>query len=385
MAVHTKSTMTASSPPSIPPQRLRILVVRHGETHENAAGIVQGQLDTDLNAFGRLQAATTARHLSTVRFDRIITSPLRRARDTAQAILDQQPASSDLRLEQDDRLKERGLGVLEGKVYAAPANRSKEDTSSFEHKHHLLERLASFWNELVTFPVSPQFQHISPSNQPVANNDEKVTLLVSHGATISALMDELLLAGQYLHAPPDFQPSRRENCCITEIVVPTILDRRVPAATSKPAGDMSLQEDWTIRPEHLGIQGSQRLLEIKHLESQLAHLRHLQTGASVVNNSALEDQIRTLQAGLEALNEELEEDGGKESLEEDVLRGPDDEEITLDLGYGKGVGYMVRWADTTHLHRLMNGGMEGEVLLEHSRHAPQVNVDELVEESEPSL
>jgi broad specificity phosphatase PhoE len=385
MAVHTKSTMTASSPPSIPPQRLRILVVRHGETHENAAGIVQGQLDTDLNAFGRLQAATTARHLSTVRFDRIITSPLRRARDTAQAILDQQPASSNLRLEQDDRLKERGLGVLEGKVYAAPANRSKEDTSSFEHKHHLLERLASFWNELVTFPVSPQFQHISPSNQPVANNDEKVILLVSHGATISALMDELLLAGQYLHAAPDFQPSRRENCCITEIVVPTILDRRVPAATSKPAGDMSLQEDWTIRPEHLGIQGSQRLLEIKHLESQLAHLRHLQTGASVVNNSALEDQIRTLQAGLEALNKELEEDGGKESLEEDVLRGPDDEEITQDLGYGKGVGYMVKWADTTHLHRLMNGGIEGEVLEQHSRHAPQVNVDELVEESEPSL
>jgi hypothetical protein len=129
MAVHTKSTMTASSPPSIPPQRLRILVVRHGETHENAAGIVQGQLDTDLNAFGRLQAATTARHLSTVRFDRIITSPLRRARDTAQAILEQQqPASSNLRLDQDDRLKERGLGVLEGRVYTAPANRSKEDT-----------------------------------------------------------------------------------------------------------------------------------------------------------------------------------------------------------------------------------------------------------------
>ena len=380
--------MTASSPPSIPPQRLRILVVRHGETHENAAGIVQGQLDTDLNAFGRLQAATTARHLSTVRFDRIITSPLRRARDTAQAILDQQPASSNLRLEQDDRLKERGLGVLEGKVYAAPANRSKEDTSSFEHKHHLLERLASFWNELVTFPVSPQFQHISPSNQPVANNnDEKVILLVSHVATISALMDELLLAGQYLHAAPDFRPSRRENCCITEIVVPTILDHRVvppSSAPSKPADNTHLQESWTIRPEHLGVQGSQRLLEIQNLSLRLAHSRHRLDDAAFGDDIDARN-ILQLEAALEALNIELEEDGGKESLEEDVLRGPDDEEITQDLGYGKGVGYMVKWADTTHLHRLMNGGIEGEVLLEHSRHAPQVNVDELVEESEPSL
>jgi broad specificity phosphatase PhoE len=370
----------------MPPQRLRILVVRHGETHENAAGIVQGQLDTDLNPFGRLQAATTARHLSTVRFDRIITSPLRRARDTAQAILDQQPASSNLELEQDDRLKERGLGVLEGKAYAAPANRSKEDTSSFEHKHHLLERLASFWNELVTFPVSAQQleQHISPSSKQTPANqqgedNEKVVLLVSHGATISALMDELLLAGQYLHAPPDFRPSRRENCCITEIVVPTIPDRRVPSATLKPAGDMSLEETWTIRPEHLGVQGSQRLLEIQNVSSRLAYLRRRLDDAS---GDVDVREYLALEAGLEALNEDLEEDGGREGLGEDVLRGPDDVEITRDLGHGKGVGYMVRWADTTHLHALMNG--MAEEALGHGQHA-QVNVDELVEKSDATL
>ena len=170
--------MTASSPP----HRLRVLVIRHGETNENVAGVIQGQLDTDLNSFGRLQAATTARHLSTIRFDRIITSPLRRARDTAQAILEQQPASSQLQLEQDDRLKERAFGVLEGKRYAGPANRSEEDTSSFEQKHHLLERLASFWNELVTFPVSSQLEESSPLENTTANqqgNDERVILLVS--------------------------------------------------------------------------------------------------------------------------------------------------------------------------------------------------------------
>jgi probable phosphoglycerate mutase len=401
--------MTTSSPPPPPhppPNQLRILVVRHGETHENAAGIVQGQLDTDLNSFGRLQAATTARHLSTVRFDRIITSPLRRACNTAQAVLEQQPASSNFRLEQDSRLKERGLGVLEGKKWAAPANRSEEDTSSFEHKHHLLERVASFWNELVTFPaVSPPqlANNPSPDQTPPANqhdrdhdnDNEKTILLVSHGATISALMDELLLAGQYLHAPPDIR-HWRENCCITEIVVPTILDHRIsPPATSKqPAGhNITLKETWTIRPLHLGVQGAQRLLEIKNLESNLAHLRLRRRrrqeeaavgDASSVDDTALETQIQTLQATLNLSHADLEKNGIRKSLEEDVLLGPDGREVTQDLGYGKGVGYIVKWADTTHLQGLMNDdGMEGEVM-EHSHHAP-VNVDELVEKSDPTV
>jgi len=374
--------MTASSPP----HRLRVLVIRHGETNENVAGVIQGQLDTDLNSFGRLQAATTARHLSTIRFDRIITSPLRRARDTAQAILEQQPASSQLQLEQDDRLKERAFGVLEGKRYAGPANRSEEDTSSFEQKHHLLERLASFWNELVTFPVSSQLEESSPLENTTANqqgNDERVILLVSHGATISALLDELLLAGQYLHVPLDFRPSRRENCCVTEIVVPTVPDRRVPSASSKPAGDTSLKENWTIRPQHLGVQGCQKLLGIQNLELQLTHSRKLLAtlNGSRSVDSDLETHIQQLQTRLELSCEGLENDGVKKRLEEDVLRGPDGEGVLQDLGYGKGVGYIVKWADTTHLQALMVS--VEEQALRDSRHG-QVNVDELVEKSDPT-
>ena len=374
--------MTASSPP----HRLRVLVVRHGETNENVAGVIQGQLDTDLNSFGRLQAATTARHLSTIRFDRIITSPLRRARDTAQAILEQQPASSQLQLEQDDRLKERAFGVLEGKRYAGPANRSEEDTSSFEQKHHLLERLASFWNELVTFPVSRQLEESSPLENTTAKQQgagERVVLLVSHGATISALLDELLLAGQYLHVPLDFRPSRRENCCITEIVVPTIPDRRVPSASSKPAGDISLKENWTIRPQHLGVQGCQKLLGIQNLELQLTHSRKflatLNGSRSV--DSDLETHIQQLQTRLELSCEGLENDRVKKRLEDDILRGPDGREVLQDLGYGKGVGYIVKWADTTHLQALMVS--VEEQALRDSRHG-QVNVDELVEKSDPT-
>jgi len=283
-------------------------------------------------------------------------------------------------------LKERAFGVLEGKRYAGPANRSEEDTSSFEQKHHLLERLASFWNELVTFPVSSQLEESSPLENTTANqqgNDERVILLVSHGATISALLDELLLAGQYLHVPLDFRPSRRENCCVTEIVVPTVPDRRVPSASSKPAGDTSLKENWTIRPQHLGVQGCQKLLGIQNLELQLTHSRKLLAtlNGSRSVDSDLETHIQQLQTRLELSCEGLENDGVKKRLEEDVLRGPDGEGVLQDLGYGKGVGYIVKWADTTHLQALMVS--VEEQALRDSRHG-QVNVDELVEKSDPT-
>jgi hypothetical protein len=213
---------------------------------------------------------------------------------------------------------------------------------------------------------------------------ERVILLVSHGATISALLDELLLAGQYLHVPLDFRPSRRENCCITEIVVPTIPDRRVPSASSKPAGDISLKENWTIRTQHLGVQGCQKLLGIQNLELQLTHSRKLLAtlNGSRSVDSDLETHIQQLQTRLELSCEGLEKEGVRSRLEEDVLRGPDGQEILQDLGYGKGVGYIVKWADTTHLHMLMVSAEEQA--LRDSRHG-QVNVDELVEKSDSNL
>ena len=60
--------------------------VRHGESEGNAARIFTGQTDSPLTALGREQAATVADELANVRFDRIVSSDLARARDTAEVI-----------------------------------------------------------------------------------------------------------------------------------------------------------------------------------------------------------------------------------------------------------------------------------------------------------
>ena len=63
-----------------------IYFVRHGETEYNALGIVQGQLDIPLNEKGIKQAEALAEKLKDFPLDIIYTSPLSRARKTAEIV-----------------------------------------------------------------------------------------------------------------------------------------------------------------------------------------------------------------------------------------------------------------------------------------------------------
>lgn len=60
----------------------RITVVRHGETEWSASGQHTGRTDIELTARGRESAGRTGELLRSEHFDRVWTSPLRRAYDT---------------------------------------------------------------------------------------------------------------------------------------------------------------------------------------------------------------------------------------------------------------------------------------------------------------
>ena len=63
---------------------MSLVLVRHGRTELNARGLLQGRLDASLDELGRHQAARVAARLG--RVDRVITSPLRRAVETAERL-----------------------------------------------------------------------------------------------------------------------------------------------------------------------------------------------------------------------------------------------------------------------------------------------------------
>ena len=60
-----------------------LILVRHGRTAANAAGQLQGRLDQPLDDLGERQALAVAAHVGVV--DEVISSPLLRARQTADA------------------------------------------------------------------------------------------------------------------------------------------------------------------------------------------------------------------------------------------------------------------------------------------------------------
>lgn len=88
-----------------------ITLVRHGESTWNELGLIQGQNDlAQLTEVGRDQARAVGKSLKSLGFDRLITSDLARARQTAEIV----GAELDLALTPDSLLRERCFGVLEG-------------------------------------------------------------------------------------------------------------------------------------------------------------------------------------------------------------------------------------------------------------------------------
>lgn len=89
-----------------------LVLVRHGQTDENAAGLVQGQMHGTLSIAGREGVSALAASLRDVAFDRVYASDLLRARLTAEMLVEQLGCSA---LTTDIRLREQGFGIYEGK------------------------------------------------------------------------------------------------------------------------------------------------------------------------------------------------------------------------------------------------------------------------------
>ncbi len=70
---------------------MKLIVVRHGQTEENVAGILQGHLPGKLTELGIEQARKVAKRLKDEKIDAIYSSDLARASDTAKEIATYHP------------------------------------------------------------------------------------------------------------------------------------------------------------------------------------------------------------------------------------------------------------------------------------------------------
>lgn len=124
-----------------------LYLVRHGETKDNVARIIQGQRQGELTPAGIAQMEDLAVSLSEVHFDAIISSDLQRAFDSAQILSHQ----LNLPVQTTPLLRERDWGDFTGRFI--PDLKGLPMPENVEKMEALLLRAKSFleWGK-TTFP-----------------------------------------------------------------------------------------------------------------------------------------------------------------------------------------------------------------------------------------
>jgi probable phosphoglycerate mutase len=144
--------------------------LRHGETDWNAQGLSQGNVDVPLNANGISQAREAAALLRNRGIVTMVSSPLSRARVTAEIVA----AVLGLSIAFDDALKEVAFGVQEG------------------------QPMATWFDEWVEGRVTPEgaetfaslrMRGVAAANRALGN--PAPVLIVSHGALFRGLRAEM--------------------------------------------------------------------------------------------------------------------------------------------------------------------------------------------------
>lgn len=147
---------------------IEMYLIRHGETDWNLQGRLQGQEDIPLNETGRRQAQACGEALRGVHFHRIFTSPLSRAKETAEKISQYQscPLIADPGLIERDYGRHSGLTRAQREAFAATGQ-----PDGIEPWESLAQRA---------------MQALESCARQLADGERG--LLVSHGAWINALL-----------------------------------------------------------------------------------------------------------------------------------------------------------------------------------------------------
>ena len=189
---------------------MRLYIVRHGETDWNRIHRVQGRTDIPLNDYGRHLARETAEGMKDVRIDLGYTSPLLRAKETAQILL----GDRDVPLYEDSRIEELSFGSYEGM------------RTGGEEKDEESEAFQRFFTDTAHY-IPPQDGETVPQLYERTGDflaeicareelQDKSILVSTHGAAMTALLNRIrgnLSVSEFWRdeVPP--------NCSVTEVEV----------------------------------------------------------------------------------------------------------------------------------------------------------------------
>ncbi len=184
---------------------MKIYMIRHGETDWNVVRKLQGRSDIPLNEEGRRLARVTAEALADVKFDRIYTSPLQRAKETAMIM----KRDRDIPVIEEERIQEISFGIYEGYFcaedhYTIP---DKDFIYFFKQPEKYVAPQGAEEIEVLCKRTTDFLQELVHNT---AYQDD--TILVStHGAALRGLLSSINMNG----AAEFWKGGVHKNCAIT--------------------------------------------------------------------------------------------------------------------------------------------------------------------------
>ncbi len=182
-----------------------LYLIRHGQTQGNVRHQLIGHTDMPLDDLGITQARQVGRHMSSIRLDAIMSSPLSRARVTAAEVALHQR----LDLELDRRLMEMNFGHAEGLTIAEAVARFPD----------LARLMADPLNLDVAWPGGDHrgrfhTQVMTTFTEIAALYQGRHVAVVCHGGVIGSLVAQLDGG-----SPHDYARYPVANCSITHLEV----------------------------------------------------------------------------------------------------------------------------------------------------------------------
>lgn len=156
----------------------KIIAVRHGETEWNRVGRQQGHLDSTLTHLGLQQARALAEGLREYRVDRIYSSDLGRAVETATII----SGALGTGFLTNEGLRERNLGTMQGMTKAEFNEKYPREWKTFEEgdPEYVLPNGES---------ARQRYDRAVQCVEKIVMEDEgKTILLVTHGGVVMSLL-----------------------------------------------------------------------------------------------------------------------------------------------------------------------------------------------------
>ncbi|GFE69289.1 histidine phosphatase family protein [Chroococcus sp. FPU101] len=237
----------------------RVIIVRHGQSNFNALQKIQGRSDLSvLTEKGRSDAEKVGKALKDLKIDAIYSSPLQRAKTTAEILQGCLTHSTEINV--SDRLLEVDLRLWENLRKDEVKENFPDDYRLWHHNPHEFKMMVSSADgEKEHYPLVALYEQAKDFwSEVLAKHDGQTILIVGHNGINRCL----ILSAIGIH-PNKYHAIHQSNCCINILNFSGGLGDPVQIESLNQTAHLGIPLP-SSRPAQTGL----RLLLIRHGETQ---------------------------------------------------------------------------------------------------------------------